>query len=276
MSSNELPEYLYHYTTVEAITLILKNHKIRFRPLSLLDDKQEEMAQDYSTLSRFVYVSSWTDSDKESVPMWKMYSDMRSGVRIKTRTNMFHIYMITAEESREIYRKTNGKVDIPAEARLPSPLKWCDVLERNYVTAFAGVNDYVRQVIYTDEIDQLIPALLQKNDDGSISVDFNKLGMHKSTAWEFQHEWRYLFYAFMLKANTNGAYKCTLSDMNNPKILWGIDNIDIEITDDAFNDMEIVMSPKISESNRTILNLLKKEYNPSLRICESSLNGLIR
>lgn len=40
------PEYLYHYTTVETLALILKNRTIRFRSLDQMDDLQECMAHD--------------------------------------------------------------------------------------------------------------------------------------------------------------------------------------------------------------------------------------
>ena len=35
-------EYLYHYTTVDTLELILKNKTIRFNPLTKMDDNLEQ------------------------------------------------------------------------------------------------------------------------------------------------------------------------------------------------------------------------------------------
>lgn len=34
-------EYLYHYTSIETLALILKNHTIRFNSLDKMDDLQQ-------------------------------------------------------------------------------------------------------------------------------------------------------------------------------------------------------------------------------------------
>ena len=50
---------------------------------------------------------------------------------------------------------------------------------------------------------------------------------------------------------------------------------DMTIHEEAFTDMEITLSPKISAGNREIVNLLKKCYNKQVRIVESDLVNLI-
>ena len=37
-----MPEYLYHYTAVDTLELILKNKTIRFNPLTKMDDNLEK------------------------------------------------------------------------------------------------------------------------------------------------------------------------------------------------------------------------------------------
>lgn len=82
-------EYLYHYTSLESLALILKNRTIRLNPLDKMDDIQEQKTADIENIGKFVFVSSWTDDVVESIPMWKMYTDPRCGVRIKLRKNPF-------------------------------------------------------------------------------------------------------------------------------------------------------------------------------------------
>ena len=48
-----------------------------------MDDLQEKEASDIKNIGQFCYVSSWTDDETESIPMWNMYSTLDSGVRIK-------------------------------------------------------------------------------------------------------------------------------------------------------------------------------------------------
>ena len=82
-------DYLYHYTSLEKLALILKNRTIRLSPLDKMDDRQEQKTSDVENIGRFVFVSSWADDSAESIPMWKMYTDPLAGVRIRMRKNPF-------------------------------------------------------------------------------------------------------------------------------------------------------------------------------------------
>jgi hypothetical protein len=62
-------EFLYHYTNIETLALIMKNRTIRFNSLCNLDDLQEQTTQDNQNFGRFIFVSCWTDVKKESIPM---------------------------------------------------------------------------------------------------------------------------------------------------------------------------------------------------------------
>ena len=52
-------------------------------------------------------------------------------------------------------------------------------------------------------------------------------------------------------------------------------NYDLSIDDNAFFEMEITLSPKISAGNRIIVSDLIQKYNPKAILSESVLNGLI-
>ena len=86
-------EYLYHYTNIETLALILKNRTIRFNSLDKMDDLQEQQTSDVKNIGQFCYISSWTDDSTESIPMWNMYASLNLGVRIKLRKNPFKIYV---------------------------------------------------------------------------------------------------------------------------------------------------------------------------------------
>ena len=51
---NIFPEYLYHYTNVDSLALILKNRSIRLNSLDKMDDRQEQMSCDKQNFGKFV------------------------------------------------------------------------------------------------------------------------------------------------------------------------------------------------------------------------------
>ena len=67
-------EYLYHYTNIESLALILKNRTIRFNSLDRMDDLQEKESADVKNIGQFCFITSWTSENTESIPMWNMYA----------------------------------------------------------------------------------------------------------------------------------------------------------------------------------------------------------
>lgn len=77
-----MPEYLYHYTSIESLVYI-KNRTIRFKSLINVDDMEEVLTRDLGAFGKYFYVSCWSSDDEESIPLWSMYSEGMKGVRIK-------------------------------------------------------------------------------------------------------------------------------------------------------------------------------------------------
>ena len=121
--TQDLPQYLYHYTNVDSLALILKNKTIRLNSLDKMDDLQEQMTLDKQNFGKFVFVSSWTDDETEQIPMWRMYTPKQHGVRIKLPVNPFLEYQPTAKElsallnantKEEANSKLGFKIVVPA------------------------------------------------------------------------------------------------------------------------------------------------------------------
>ena len=91
-------QYLYHYTNVSSLAMILQNQNIKFNPLTVLDDSEEEQIQDAQKYAKYCFVSSWTDDEHESIPMWNMYTNMAEGVRIRLPKNPFREYFLTKDD----------------------------------------------------------------------------------------------------------------------------------------------------------------------------------
>ena len=86
-------EYLYHYTTVDTLELILKNKTIRFNPLTNMDDNLEQWSAHGKQEGSHVFISSWTESEDEIPDMWKQYCrpSPERGVRIRMVKNPFSV-----------------------------------------------------------------------------------------------------------------------------------------------------------------------------------------
>ncbi len=85
-------EYLYHYTSIETLALILKNRTIRFNNLLNVDDPEEAETKDLGLSGKHCLVSCWTKSSEDTLPMWNMYTPRMKGVRIKMKMNPFKKY----------------------------------------------------------------------------------------------------------------------------------------------------------------------------------------
>lgn len=82
MKNADLRE-LFHYTTIENLCLILKSRAIRYTRLDKVNDPDESLTKQFPDSKYFVYVSSWTSEESESLPLWKMYSADMKGVRLR-------------------------------------------------------------------------------------------------------------------------------------------------------------------------------------------------
>lgn len=277
------PQYLYHYTNIDSLTLILKNKTIRFNSLDKMDDLQEQMSNDKQNFGKFVMVSSWTDDSTESIPMWRMYTPKQHGVRIKMRANPFVSYSLSLGELSKITNSVcNGDPNSTSPFKTILPAK--DMFNRSYMLLNFRECDQLVKVIYTDDEALLKPTLLKLNN-GDLSISVGEIGVHKNKYWDFQKEWRYKL-MFMpvgtlnfLNDQTKGweeeLRKLQINTLTGQASL-PFNYYDLSIRDDSFSDMRIMLAPDISESSKTLVELLVKEYNPNCKIETSSLTNLIK
>ncbi len=107
------PEYLYHYTSINTLALILRNKKIRFNRLDRVDDLLEADTSDLGDLGRLFFVSCWSSSDEENIPLWSMYTPNMAGVRIKLPVKMFKKFIIEPQ--------SNGFITVTDPIKSPLP-----------------------------------------------------------------------------------------------------------------------------------------------------------
>ena len=270
-------EYLYHYTNIETLALILSNRTIRFNSLDKMDDLQEQEAADIRNIGQFCYVSSWTDIEKESIPMWKMYGSLEAGVRIKLRKYPFHEYSNDPESLRDIGMPIKDDV---VDGNYPkSVIPYAEFILKGFTQHPPFQKDMLFKVEYTDDNDKLKPQLVTRAE-GLTSIATGLLGKFKNTHWDFQREWRYIFMAFPIDVKKVETDNDNYIRQINQKLLSGnlmhpFNYYDLTISEDAFNDMEIVMGPRISKGNEVIVRSLVEKYNPETKLLESTLAGKI-
>ncbi len=267
-------DYLYHYTSIENLALILKNRTIRLNALSNMDDRQESRSADLYSIGRFFFVSCWTDEEKESIPMWNMYTRIDSGVRIGLQKNPF----VSKGTSRD---NLSNALNMPGSGveKVNTFLDLSILVQQGVFSPQAWEGDILIKILYTDDKCHLEPQVVTIDGD-QIQLDYRDIGKYKNTYWSFQNEWRYLIVFLPLELDGNmemmqQKINVTANLMARDMLTAPFDYYDLQIREDAMEAMVVTPSPKITPGNRMLLDLLLEKYNPKALVRESELNRLV-
>lgn len=267
--------YLYHYTSIETLALILKNKTIRFSSLSRVDDIEEQRTDDYGNLGRFCFVSCWTNETEESIPLWNLYTPNMTGVRIRLPINPFKTVKINPDGKhiKESY------VTHPSLTNEKLSIHGC-LLNPPYLAS-------LYQVQYTDDPDKLNRRVLtEKEQETRIvngvkktifekNISIKDIGIYKNKQWAFQKEYRYKFFVVPwtmkdLELVQSYADQARLLDRLETEELKK-DFFDLELDEHTMNDMEILIGPRANYAQKQIIESLVNDLNPSANILESNL-----
>ena len=170
-----MPEYLYHYTSVNTLALILKSKSIRLSPLSSVDDLTECLSADEVNYGQYVFVTCWTSDEEESIPFWKMYTPDMTGVRLKVPTSMFEGYEFKPDPSLPVNIVDSGKYAVPIE----------EVLSKSYMVWPESANRFFA-IEYVESVERIEKKIHKIQPDGSHTVALGEIGRQKTKHWEFQ------------------------------------------------------------------------------------------
>ena len=167
---------------------------------------------------------------------------------------------------------SNGK---PFQTVIPL----AEMFSKGFFTVQALNKQLLCKVEYTDDPKKLYPRIL-KDEGERFTLVLGELGKYKNLHWKFQNEWRYILN--ILPFDINQPVEKSLMDfqMIANKMKLGLErqpfpHYDMVISNEAFNDMEITLSPRISGGSRIIVQNLLEKYNPQATLIESDLVGLI-
>ena len=271
MSNAENPAFLYHYTSINVLALILKNKTIRFRRLDLMDDPNESMSSDFGRQGKYVMISCWTSKTEETLLTWSLYTNNLHGVRIRLPVNPFEKkYTITQREMR-----------IPIKDGQPfqSYLESEHIFNDRYNIPGIDFEKSLVKIEYTDDPELLNPKVFFGN-----AVILSNLGKRKHTIWADQEEWRYTFPIFPMTREILRVLQTKEMDRKFGALMMealrmeqdpGVEYVDIPISDKAIQQLEVISGPRNDDAEKIILNSIIKEYAPGVIIKDSDLLGKI-
>lgn len=252
-------EYLYHYTNIDTLGLILKNKTFRFNSLENVDDGEEMETEDFGNLGRFCYVSCWTDEEKESVPMWKQYTVPEKGVRLKLPKNIFDEVKNIGLSKEQLSLLNTDSESINVYEELPYTNGVAEYERENIVTFMPRVVELF-PVTYTKDKTLLHYSVYNENDNG-VRLETKLIGKFKSIDWKYQAEWRYRLFSypfglFTITQNTNIMMDAQhmMNIMKTESIKY--QHFDIPFNQKFLNGMEILTSPIFDDESRELLNNL--------------------
>jgi hypothetical protein len=186
MGIEELPSVLYQYTSVESLEKILASRTLRFSRLDTVNDPEEATASDVPLAASSVFVSCWSGTLVEQIPMWSMYGQNFGGVRMRLPANMF-----SGRKEPVIFDKGGALLTIDS---------WYSISRKSPAMgtnscAIIGPN----KVYYSDDPAYRNRKLVYRDADTAHFYPYD-LGMVKSTHWSYEHEWRFKVAALAFEA----------------------------------------------------------------------------
>ena len=260
---------IYHYTSADTLEKILRNQAIRFNRLDCVDDVQECSVSSYA---KYVFISCWTESEEENIPLWKMYTnDVTQGVRISLPRDMFKTYPVISSK----YLKSQMTKDIIPEV----------VQEQAdyFVVPVDFENDekyenFFRHVEYVRNPNIAVGDIASKTTNGYNTLAINRLGRYKSKCWEFQNEVRFALTIFpfnpMKIASLPNAQKLIADAIFQMKEL-SFNDYYLHLKSDILDDLVITLSPNISNLNRQKVKCIVDKYAPGAIVNESCFLGKV-
>ncbi len=267
---------IYHYTTLDSLALILKNKTLLFNRLDCVDDIEEgSVVSSGIAIGKYVFVSCWTESEEESIPLWKMYAGDKMGVRIGLEKDMFrkHLYVNPVFGGQQ----WTGSMLLPlAKEQLEAPDHF--VLP---ILTFNGEFFY-RKVQYVDDVREKTNNAVVITPDAqghaTANIAFGEIGKYKHKRWDFQKETRFVltilpFNPLLANPNEVGSIAVNSYMQNKP---IGFDKYFMHLDEDVLNNIEITLSPNATEGQRIIVESLAVQYAPNATIKPSSLGPLVK
>lgn len=271
-------DYLYHYTSIETLALILSNKTLCFNNLLNVDDIEEAETSDMGKFGRFVYASCWTNDERESIPLWNLYTPDMHGVRIKLPVFPFKRY---SYKKGEYFLENDVETYINIEK----------LYKENKVSIVANQPQLV-EIEYTADPEKLYPKVRTLSSESqfqhylsseeSNNVNFNVLysfkdvGKYKRKEWSFQKEWRYIYSVSPmgekeLNPPTLEKHRELIRRIEDREYKPLYTRMFLELDDNSLKNIEVLCGPRMNDAEKVVVKALLEKYCPSGIYKESTL-----
>jgi hypothetical protein len=257
----ELPTTLFQYTSLDSLEKILENQSIRFSRLDTVNDPEEATAADVQAAATSVFVSCWSASETESIPMWSMYGDRFQGVRLALPSNMF-----LARQKPMVFAKGGAQLIVGYDS---TPL-WVVDRETPAMQKFGRGLTGPNKIHYSNDPIFRTPTIFHR-EAGRVNCYTYDLGMAKTPHWSYEDEWRYKISYFPDETNwpDDSFFRNVTADFKTYPVLT--EQIFVPLDPSAFDGLSITKGPLMSEADGARLSDIVSKFAPSSKISDSGI-----
>ncbi|MGK7866349.1 DUF2971 domain-containing protein [Falsiroseomonas sp. E2-1-a20] len=257
MGIEELPSVLYQYTSIESLQKILASRTLRFSRLDTVNDPEEAMASDVPLAASSVFVSCWSGTQVEQIPMWSMYGQNFGGVRIKLPANMF-----AGRKEPMIFEKGGALLTVDG---------WYTISRKSPAMgtngcAIIGPN----KVYYCDNSDYRNRKLVYRRAGTAHFYPYD-LGMVKGSHWSYEQEWRFKIAALAFEAQfpDDDYFNNVTLDLEAYPVEATALFIPLDLS--AFDELEVTLGPKTDDAAVEEVERILAAHAPKATLARSQV-----
>jgi hypothetical protein len=279
-------DILHHYTTIETLNSILANKTIRLNRLDRVDDIQEAEAFKKLSIARCYFVSSWTYSEKESIPMWNMYTN-NHGVMISLPRQMFLADIVKIPTQYAPQVQVSGG---PLRSIIPFEAMFND---RYLVLPICQKQDnFCIDVQYIPDLDvekvknESIIVSIDRENQAKIEIkDAPRIAAAKSDDWEFQKETRFVLLILPgIKIPPEGPFSeqfgVNLANHIATSLIMGfkptLDYYDLHLDPTVLSKINVTLGPMCTPGEEQKVKAILSQYCPTAILQRSQFKDRIR
>lgn len=234
MGIDELPSALYQYTSVDSLQSILESRTLRFSRLDTVNDPEEAMAADVPLAATSVFVSCWSGTQTEQIPMWSMYGHNFGGVRIKLPANMF-----AGRKEPIVFEKGGALLTVDS---------WYSISRKSPAMTTNGCAIIGPNKVYYSNDPAYRNGKLVYRDAGSAHFYPYDLGMVKGTEWSYEQEWRFKIAALNFETQFPDDDYLNQVTLNFAEYPIKSSALFIPLDQTAFDELEVTLGPKVADA----------------------------
>lgn len=246
---------IFHYTTIEKLALILSNRTLRFNNAGNVNDPEECVTEDFGSFQPYCFLSCWTQSEQEFIPFWNIYADRGRGVRLEIDTQ--YIKFDGIDKSGYLFYIVQNVLKTKQNSYFIN--LWQDT---------ESTNPYFK-TNYSDE-----KKIFLKDCSTEFTTqwihDFESALNTKKTCWSFENEVRFIMLGCECENAKNWQH---VFNKILEKPLFSEKYVDLLLKQDFFDNLKIKLGPRVTESDKIIVNALINEFDihKKIQLSQSSI-----